>query len=78
MAISLRLSEEDERLIRNYATLKSQTVSDVVREAVLEKIEDEIDLAAYEDAMAEHMASPQTRTLDEVMEMLREDVPRSV
>ena len=47
MTISLRLSDEDPQLIKGYAAMKKMSVSDVMRNAVLEAIEDEYDLQAY-------------------------------
>ena len=50
--LSLRLSNEDERLIRNYARYNQLTVSEFLRMAALERIENEYDLQAlreYED-----------------------------
>ena len=52
MTISLRLNEEDSELIRAYAALNGMTVSELLRRSVLERIEDEYDLKAYEEAMA--------------------------
>lgn len=66
MAISLRLSEADSRLIRSYASLKGISVSELVRSAVMERIEDEFDLKAYENAMAEHQKNPVTYSLDDI------------
>ena len=66
MAISLRLSEEDTKLIKDYARIKNMSVSDLIRQAVIEKIEDEIDLAAYRRAIDEFNKNPRTYTLDEV------------
>lgn len=66
MAISLRLTEEDATLIKNYAAMHNISISDLFRQAVLEKIEDEYDLRAYEKAMAEYRADPVTYSLDEV------------
>ena len=37
---------------------------------LMEHIEDELDLQAYEEAMAEYKANPVTYTHDEVREML--------
>ena len=51
MTISLRLSEEDTKLIKDYAKVNNMSVSDLIRQAVIEKIEDEIDLAAYNKAV---------------------------
>ena len=38
MAISLRLNEQETLLIKNYAALHNVSVSELVRQAVLEKI----------------------------------------
>lgn len=70
MSITLRLSDSDAELIRNYAAMKGSTVSDVMRKAILEKIEDEIDLDMYQRAMADFQADPVTYTHDEVGRML--------
>ena len=66
MAISLRLSDEDTVLIKNYAALHNISLSDLFRQAVMEKIEDEYDLAAYNKAMEEYKKESETYTLDEV------------
>lgn len=66
MAISLRLSDEDTVLIKNYAALHNISLSDLFRQAVMEKIEDEYDLAAYNKAMEEYKKDSKTYTLDEV------------
>ena len=66
MAISLRLNEEDMLLIKNYAALHNISLSDLFRQAVLEKIEDEYDLQCYEKAVQEYQKDPTTYSLDEV------------
>lgn len=66
MAISLRLNEEDTILIKNYAALHNISVSDLFRQAVMEKIEDEYDLKAFEKAMESYRKNPKTYTMDEV------------
>lgn len=66
MAISLRLSEADTLLFKRYAELNGITVSELVRQSVLERINDEYDLQAFERAMAEYKANPVTYSLDEV------------
>ncbi len=70
MTISLRLSEKDAMLFKRYAELKNLTMTELVRQSVMEHIEDELDLQAYEEAMAEYKANPVTYTHDEVREML--------
>lgn len=42
------------------------SVSELVRESVFDRIEDEFDLQAYTAAMAEFRADPVTYSLDEV------------
>lgn len=66
MAVSLRLNKEDEALIRSYADMKNLSVSEAIRQAIMEKIEDEFDLKFYYEAMAEYRENPVTYTLDEV------------
>lgn len=66
MTISLRLSDEDTMLFKKYAEIKGMTVSELVRQSVMERIEDEFDLSAYEKAFMEYKKNPITYTLDEV------------
>jgi hypothetical protein len=66
MTFSLRLNDEDSMLIRKYAELNSISVSDLIRQAVIGRIEDEYDLKAYEKAIAEYRINPTTYSLDEV------------
>ena len=65
--ISLRMDEEDEKFIKEYAKTKNITVSSLFRNAVLEKIEDEIDMDLYHIAMKQHIANPQVVSFDEMM-----------
>ena len=66
MTISLRLNEADGALIRRYAEIHGLTVSEMIRQSVLERIEDEFDLQVYHAAKATFDADPETFTLDEV------------
>ena len=66
MALSLRLSDQDTALIKSYAKMKKISVSELLRQAVLEKIEEEYDLHAYEKALAQYHENPVTYTLDEI------------
>lgn len=65
MTVSLRLSDEDTLLIKKYAALNRLSVSELIRQTVLEKIEDEYDLRAFDRAMAEYAGNPVTYSLDE-------------
>ena len=53
MTVSLRLSDEDTMLIKKYAEMNNISVSDLIRQSVLERIEDEYDLKAYNKAVEE-------------------------
>jgi len=64
--IQARLSDEDEALVMQYVKVKNISVSELIREAILEKIEDEIDLQLYEEALAEFEKSPAAYALDAV------------
>ena len=66
MTISLRLSDEDTMLIKKYAEMNNISVSDLFRQSVLERIEDEYDLKAYNKAVEEYKAYSH----DEVGKML--------
>lgn len=66
MAISLRLNDADTMLIKKYAKMNGMSVSDLVRQSVLSRIEDELDLKAYEAALAEYRANPIVYTMDEM------------
>ena len=67
--VTLRLPEEDAELIKSYAAQERRTISDVIRLAILEKIEDEYDLELYKQAKAEFEKDPTTYTLAEIKEM---------
>lgn len=70
MTISLRLNNEDAMLFKKYAEMNGISVSELVRRSVLECIEDEYDLSAYEKAMKEYENNPVTYSLDEVKKEL--------
>ncbi|MBO5493540.1 MAG: CopG family transcriptional regulator [Pyramidobacter sp.] len=68
--ISLRFDEADGELVRSFAKLKNISVSELIRQAVIERIEDEIDLAAFEKARAEFAKNPVTYSHEEVKKRL--------
>ncbi|HCC03933.1 MAG TPA: CopG family transcriptional regulator [Clostridiales bacterium] len=70
MTISIRLNEEDAKLIKSYAELNKTTISEFVRNAIMEKIEDEYDLECYYKAKKEFDENPKTYTLEEVKKEL--------
>ena len=70
MTISVRLNERDTKLIKAYADMNNISLSDLIRNAVLEKIENEYDLECYNNAIKEYKKNPKTYTMDEVKKEL--------
>ena len=70
MTISVRLSDRDTELVKAYAEMNNISLSDLVRNAVLEQCEDEIDLEAYNRAMEEYKKDPKTYTMEEIKKEL--------
>ncbi len=70
MTISLRLNDEDTKLIKKYAEMNNISISELFRQSVLERIEDEYDLDCYNKAMEEYKNNPVTYSLDEVKKEL--------
>lgn len=46
--VSLRLNDKDDAIIRKYAEIHNMDLSSFIRQAVLEKIEDEYDLTLFD------------------------------
>ena len=70
MTISVRLNEEDTKLIKAYAEMNNTTLSDLIRNAIIEKIEDEYDLKCYEKVIEEYKKNPVTYTHEQVAQLL--------
>ncbi len=73
MTISLRLSESEASVIKAYTAMNGITMSDFARRAMLERIEDEYDLKACEEAIAAYRENPVTFSHEEVAKMLEFD-----
>ncbi len=74
MTISLRLSPNESELIKAYADMHGITVSELLRKSVLERIEDEHDLKAYEAAIADYRKNPISYSFEDVERELGLDV----
>lgn len=69
--ISIRLSDEDVNLFKNFAQLNNVSMSDLVRQSVLEKIEDEFDLKVMREAYQEYLESgSKSRPIEEMWKEL--------
>lgn len=69
-SISLRMNEEEEKLIKEYAKAQNISISELVRSSVLAKIEDDIDVGLYRQAMQEHVKQPEDISFEEMMKEL--------
>jgi len=65
-SITLRLDAQDKAIIQDYAATFGQSLSEFMRTAALQRIEDETDLRAWREAKADLDADPQVRTADEM------------
>ncbi|OAN10102.1 type II toxin-antitoxin system RelB family antitoxin [Exiguobacterium undae] len=68
--ISVRLDDQDTQLIKEYAKAKNITNSTLVRDAVLDRIEDEIDLQLYDDSMVAHRKQSKALSIDDMKKEL--------
>ena len=75
------MTDKEEKLIRGFAEQQNVSVSQFIKNAALERIEDELDARAAEKAYAEYLADPVTYSMDEVREMLgitQEEAPAEI
>lgn len=71
MTILVTLNEEDTQLIKAYTEKNKISVLDLIRNTLIEKIEDEYDLECYNKVMKEYKKNPKTYTLEEVKKQLK-------
>jgi RHH-type transcriptional regulator, rel operon repressor / antitoxin RelB len=70
MSISIRMNDKEMKLVKKYAELNGTTISDVMRKAILEKIEDEFDIFLYEQAYKAYEQDSKTYTIEEAKSLL--------
>lgn len=66
MIISFRLSDRDGDLVKQYAEMYGISVSELVRQSVINRIEDEYDLQVFDKAFAAYQANPTTYSITDV------------
>lgn len=66
--MTIRLDSAEKNLISDYAAAFGVSVSEFMRKAALERIEDELDLKAWEEAKAEFDRDPVTISAAEIAE----------
>lgn len=68
--LTIRLDKGDKQMIAHYAKLHGLTMAELIKDTVLEKIEDEVDLEIYEKAIAEYNADPVSYSLEDTRKIL--------
>ena len=66
--ISLSATDEERKLIGDVAQLHGKTISQYIKDVVLERIEDEYDLKVYDEALKEYQDNPISYSLEEIKE----------
>lgn len=70
MVVSIRMTNEEKELADAYAKLNGITLSEAIKRAYFEKIEDEFDIALADAALNEYEKNPKTYSLQELMKEL--------
>lgn len=71
MSFSIRLTEEERNLADSYAKLHSISIGEAFKRALFEKIEDEYDIAVFEEAYQEYVKSgKKSHSIEEVKKEL--------
>ncbi len=65
MTISLRLNTADSELVKAYAEMNGISVSELLRRSVMERIEDEFDLAEFESEILSNIDRKGKKTVSQ-------------
>jgi uncharacterized protein (DUF1778 family) len=66
MVYSVRFSPEERMLIEQYAAIRGSTISDIIRKATMEMIEDELDIEICRMALKNYEKNPKAYSHDEI------------
>ena len=70
MVISIRMTDEEKKLAEAYASLNGTTLSESIKKAFFEKIEDEYDIALATKILKERDENAKTYSLKEMKDLL--------
>lgn len=71
MAFSIRLTEQEKKLAESYAKLHSLSLGEAFKKALFDKIDEEFDIAVYDEAYKEYEKSgKKSRPIDELWKKL--------
>ena len=59
MIVSIRMSKKEKELVNSYAKSHGWTISEAIKRAIFEAIEDEYDIAIADKAMEEYRKHPE-------------------
>lgn len=71
---SLRLSDTEEKLFKGYATFTGQTLSELFKTALKEKIEDKIDYEIGIKALENFKKNPITHSIEDVIKEIENEL----
>lgn len=67
MAFSIRLTEQEKRIADSYARLHSISLGEAFKQALFEKIEEEYDIAVFDEAYEDYCKSgKQSRPIEDL------------
>ena len=69
MVVSIRMTQEEKELADAYAKLNGVSLSEAIKRAYFEKIEEEYDIALADAALREYEKDPKTFSHEEVKKM---------
>lgn len=71
MSFSIRLTEEEKKLASSYAKLHSMSLGEAFKKALFEKIEEEYDICAGDEAYSDYIQSgKKSRPIEELWKEL--------
>ena len=70
MVISIRMSDEEKQLADAYAKLNGVSLSEAIKRAYFEKIEDEFDIAIADFALRDYEKNRKTYSHEELKKIL--------
>lgn len=70
MSFSIRMNQQEEKLFKSYADFHGLSLGEAFKTALLDKIEDEYDIALAEQAHNEFIKDPQTISHEKFMKEL--------
>lgn len=72
MTISVELNDKDYRFIKRYADINNISITELFKQTVIEKIEDETDHKIYKESMSGHNNNPIIFSHKEAKKILEE------